>query len=76
MVKDDERYQECGLKGLGVNVKHAWVKVLQKSNSSTSGVKTVYKKVFEAVEELISSLGNTETRLIANLLIDPSICLV
>ena len=28
VVKDDEKYQELGLKGLGVNVKQAWAKVL------------------------------------------------
>ena len=26
--KDDERYRDCGLKGLGVDVKQAWSKVL------------------------------------------------
>ena len=36
--------------------------MLQKSNSSSAGVKTMYKKVSEAVEELIGSLGNTETK--------------
>ena len=50
--------------------------MLQKSNSSAAGVKTVYKKVSEVVEELIGSLGNTKTRPIASLLIDPLICLV
>ena len=28
-VKDDEKYRACGLKGLGVDVKQAWSKVLR-----------------------------------------------
>jgi hypothetical protein len=57
MVKDDEKYRARRLKGLGVNVRQAWSKVLQKSNKSVAGVKTVYKKVFEAVDKLIRALG-------------------
>ena len=44
--------------------------MLQKSNSSAAGVKTVYKKVSEAVEELIGSLGNTEAKVIRIALAD------
>ena len=45
------------MKGLGINVKQAWSKVFQKSYSSTADVKTVYKKVVEAIEGLIGALG-------------------
>ena len=69
-VKDDEKYRACGLKGLGVDVKQAWSKVLQKSNSSATGVKVMYKKVAEAIEELIGALGNTETKAIRIALAD------
>lgn len=44
-VKDDERYQARGLKGLGIDVKQAWSRVLQRSVSSVAGVKAIYKKV-------------------------------
>ena len=44
--------------------------MLQKSNSSSAGVKTMYKKVSKAVEELIGSLGNTETKVIRIALAD------
>jgi hypothetical protein len=50
------------LKGLGVDVKQAWLKVLQKSSTPTAGVKVVYKKVAEYVEELIGALGTAEIR--------------
>jgi oligoribonuclease NrnB/cAMP/cGMP phosphodiesterase (DHH superfamily) len=70
VVKDDERYQERGLKGIGVDVKQAWAKVLQKSNSSAARVKTMYKMVSEAVEELIRALGSTETKAIRIALAD------
>jgi hypothetical protein len=57
MVKDDEKYRARGLKGLSANVRQAWLKVLQKSNKSATRVKTVYKKVSEAIDELIEALG-------------------
>jgi hypothetical protein len=57
VVKDDEKYRAWGLKGLGVNVRQAWSKVLQKSNKSVARVKTVYKKVLEAVDKLTGALG-------------------
>jgi hypothetical protein len=61
-VKDDERYRGHGLKGLGIDVKQAWSRVLQKSNSLVAGVKDVYKRVAEAAEELVGALGNTENK--------------
>jgi len=62
--EDDEKYQARGLKGLGLDVKQAWSKVLRKSNTPAAGVKVVYKKVAEAVEELIGSLGTAENKAI------------
>jgi hypothetical protein len=58
------------LKGLGVNVKQAWSKVFQKSNSPMASVKTVYKKVAEAVEGLIGALRTQENKAIKVALAD------
>jgi hypothetical protein len=69
-VKDDERYQARGLKGLGIDVKQAWLRVFHRSGSSVAGVKDVYKKVAEATEELIGALGNTEIKAIRATLAD------
>ena len=44
--------------------------MLQKSNSSVAGVKTMYKKVSEAIEELIGALRSTETKAIRITLAD------
>ena len=70
MVKDAEWYWGRGLKGLGVNVKQAWSKVFQKSYSSTADVKTVYKKVVEAIEGLIGALSTQENKAIKVALAD------
>ena len=48
MVKDDGKYRARGLKGLGMDVKQAWSKV--------------YKKVAEAMEEIIGALGTAENK--------------
>ena len=69
-VKDDDRYQAHGLKGLGIDVKQAWSRVLQRSGSSVVRVKAVYKKVAEAIEELIGTLGNMENKAIRAALAD------
>jgi hypothetical protein len=63
-VKDDERYQARGLKGLGLDVKQAWAKVLRKSNTLAAEIKVVYKKVVECVEELIGPLGTAKNKVI------------
>ena len=69
-AKDDEKYRACGLKGLGMDVKQAWSKVLWKSNTPAAGVKVVYKKVVEAVEELIGALGTAKNKAIKIALAD------
>ena len=69
-IKDDEKYRARGLKGLGMDVKQAWSKVLRKSNTLAAGVKVVYKKVVEAVEELIGALGTAENKAIKIVLAD------
>lgn len=63
-VRDDEKYCVQVLKGLGLDVKQAWAKVLRKSNIVAASVKVVYKKVAEAAEELIGALGNAENKAI------------
>ena len=70
MVKDDEKYRARGLKGLGLDVKKAWSKVLRKSDTLAAGVKVVYKKVAEVVEELIGSLGTAENKAIKIAFVD------
>jgi hypothetical protein len=69
-VKDDEKYWARGLKGLGVDVKQAWSKVLRKSSTPAAGVKVVYKKVAESVDELIRALGTTKNKVIKIALAD------
>jgi hypothetical protein len=69
-VKDDERYRGGGLKGLGIDVKQAWSRVLQKSSSLVARVKDVYKRVAEETEELVGALGNTENKAIRAALAD------
>jgi hypothetical protein len=69
-VKDDEKYRARGLKGLGVDVKQAWSKVLRKSSTLAARVKVVYKKVVESVEELIGALGTTKNKAIKIALAD------
>ena len=70
MVKDDGKYQAHGLKGLGMDVKQAWSKVLWKSDTLAAGVKVMYKKVAKAVEELIRALGTAENKAIKITLAD------
>ena len=69
-VKDNEKYRARGLKGLGLDVKQAWSKVLRKSNTLITGVKVMYKKVAEAVEELIGALGTAKNKAIKIALAD------
>jgi hypothetical protein len=56
MVRDDEKYLVRGLKGLGVDVKEVWSKVIQKCNTPVEGVKAIFKRVAETVEELVEAL--------------------
>ena len=44
--------------------------MLQKSNTPAAGVKVMYKKVAEAVEELIGALGTAENKAIKIALAD------
>jgi hypothetical protein len=69
-VKDDEKYRARGLKGVGVDVKQAWSKVLQKSSTPAVGVKVMYKKVVESMEELIEALRTAENKAIKIALAD------
>lgn len=70
VVKEDARYRDRGLKGLEIDVKKAWSKVLGKGNTHATGVKAVYKEVAEATEELVGSLGTTESKAIRAALTD------
>lgn len=53
-----------GPKGLCIDVKQAWSRVLQKSSSLVAAIKAVYMEVAEPIEKLVSGLGNTEIRVI------------
>ncbi|XP_066351472.1 autophagy-related protein 23-like [Miscanthus floridulus] len=68
--QDDEKYQARGLKGLGMDVKQAWSKVMRKSNTPAAGVKVMYKKVVKAMEDLIGALGTAENKVIKIALAD------
>lgn len=63
-VKDDERYRGRGLKGLRINVKQAWSRVLQKSSSTVVGIKAIYREVVEVAEELVGALGSFKIKAI------------
>jgi hypothetical protein len=52
------------VKGLDVDVKEAWSKVIQKCNTLVEGVKAIFKRVAEMVEELIEALGTQENKAI------------
>ena len=69
-VKDNMMHRGHGLKGLGINIKQAWSRVLQKSSYSVAGVKAIYREVAEATEEIVGSLGSAETKAIRVALAD------
>jgi len=69
-VRDDELYRGRGLKGLGIDVKQAWAKVIQKSKISMEGVKALYRRVAETIEDLIGALGTAENKVVKVALAD------
>jgi hypothetical protein len=64
VVKDDERYQEKGLKGLVIDVNVVWEKILKKSKKCSEGLNAIYREVKAVVENLVGKLGAVEIKFI------------
>lgn len=62
VVTDGERYREWDLKGLSMNVKQAWAKVLQKSNSSMLGSRPCIRRFLKQLRSSLGSLGTHRLR--------------
>jgi hypothetical protein len=63
-MKDDERYQEKGLKGLVIDVNAVWEKILMKSKKCSEGLNAIYREVEAMVENLVGKLGAVKIKVI------------
>ena len=57
VVKDDEKYRAHGLKGLGMDVKQAWSKVLWKSDTPAAGLRSCIRRLRRLWRNSLGLLG-------------------